>query len=248
MNHWGRGGKDYRLRKALNGVYKGAVLGGPFAGMRYVDQSVGSGWFPKILGRYESELHETVYQIIREGYATIVDIGCAEGYYAVGMALKCPAAQIVAFDIDADAQRLCSQLAHENHVADRVTVRGGCSANALNGLAGLERVVVICDCEGAELDFLDANKVAWLRQADILVELHDFIIPGLKETLLRRFELTHSCTILDSKEPRIGSEPAFASLSAADQIHGLGERWPMMQWAWLRRLRGLDQIPAPQKQ
>lgn len=219
---------------ALKTIYRGSVMRGPFAGMKYVDQAIGSGWFPKVLGRYESELQGVIEDIVSQQYATVVDIGCAEGYYAVGLALRCPQAHVIAFDTDEHARTLCSELATRNNVIDRVSVRGRCDPHELRQLHTEGGIVVISDCEGFELDILDPAAVSWLANADILVELHDFLIPGLKEKLLPRFETTHTIRIIDSQCPAVGSEPIFANLAIADQIHGLGERWPPMQWAWLK--------------
>jgi hypothetical protein len=219
---------------ALSSVYRGSVLDGPFAGMKYVEQAVGSGWFPKVLGRYERELHGVIGEIIAGGFGTIVDIGCAEGYYAIGLALRCPTAQVLAYDIDEHARTLCGELATRNGVEGRVSIRGRCEPEELRQLNLVGRAVVISDCEGFELEVLDPKRVPWLAAADILVELHDFLIPGLKDQLLPRFEATHIAQVIDSQCPTIGSEPVFAHLSQADQVHGLGERWPPMQWAWLR--------------
>ena len=233
-DNWGRGGKNYRIRRALDGIYNGRVLSGPFAGMQYVDKAVGSNWFPKVLGRYESELHAVVEEIVSFRYATIIDVGCAEGYYAIGLAQRCPQAVVFAFDLDATARQLCRALAIANGVADRVDVRGECDVNDLKYLTRSGNTLMIADCEGAELALLDPSAVPWLADADILVELHDFLVPELAGKLLPRFSLTHSTRIIESRPPTVGSEPAFVKLSPADQIHGLGERGQVMQWAWMQ--------------
>ena len=55
-------------------------------------------------------------------YPVVVNIGCAEGYYAVGMAGRMPDTRVDAFDIDPAAQRACGELAARRGVADRVRV------------------------------------------------------------------------------------------------------------------------------
>ncbi len=76
------------------------VRAGPFAGMRYVDTSVGSCFIPKLLGTYERELASKVEWICRQQPELVVDIGAAEGYYAIGLAMRIPAARVVAFELD----------------------------------------------------------------------------------------------------------------------------------------------------
>ena len=74
------------------------VLYGPFKGMTYPDStSIGSVWLPKMLGIYESELHDILEEICSKNYSTIINIGAGEGYYAVGLALRIPTSMIYAF-------------------------------------------------------------------------------------------------------------------------------------------------------
>src|SRR6516164_6432959 len=61
------------------------VLSGPFAGLRYLDEPIWGPIEPKWLGTYEQELLPVIQQIIQTPYSTIIDIGSAEGYYAVGL-------------------------------------------------------------------------------------------------------------------------------------------------------------------
>ena len=102
------------------------VRHGPFAGMRYpAAESVGSALFPKLLGSYEQELHPWVERLCHNHYTEVVDVGCAEGYYAVGLALRLPGARVYAFDVSPHAMRRCADMARLNGVLDRVTIGGG---------------------------------------------------------------------------------------------------------------------------
>ena len=60
---------------------------------------------PKLIGSYEEEVHPIIEEIIRRRYSIVVNIGCAEGYYAVGFALRIPDAIVYAFDVDTTAQQ-----------------------------------------------------------------------------------------------------------------------------------------------
>jgi len=71
----------------------------------------------------------------------VITVGCAEGYYAVGLARLFPQAAIFAFDTDPKAQLICRQTASLNQVDDRVTVMGACAPPVLLSL--LARVGLI---------------------------------------------------------------------------------------------------------
>src|SRR3954454_23679734 len=95
------------------------VSGGPFARLVYPDRAPIS-LVPKLLGIYERELHGAVEAAIRARPAVIVNVGAADGYYAVGLPRRCPAAAVHAFEADAAAADLCRRVAAANGVDVRV--------------------------------------------------------------------------------------------------------------------------------
>src|SRR6202012_121812 len=118
-------GKMKKIEGALVERHGLVVNGGPFQGMKYLPESHGSALAPKLVGSYEAEISAMIEEYCaRGGAANVVDIGCDEGYYAVGMALRLPLAKVYAFDIDSRAQRDCAQMAALNNVQDRVVIGG----------------------------------------------------------------------------------------------------------------------------
>lgn len=60
-----------------------------------VDDRIAWAWsVPNLVGSYESELHLQIEQLILERPQVVIDVGCAEGYYAVGLAQRLPDATI----------------------------------------------------------------------------------------------------------------------------------------------------------
>ena len=68
------------------------VQSGPFKGMQFVSHSSEGCHVPKLLGSYEQELHVHIEAAIARGYGHVVNIGVAERYYAVGLAIRMPTA------------------------------------------------------------------------------------------------------------------------------------------------------------
>ncbi|MGZ5948088.1 MAG: hypothetical protein ACXWKV_16080, partial [Caulobacteraceae bacterium] len=129
------------------------ILGGPFAGMDYVDEATEGALMPRLLGTYESELHPHLAEFVAAGIDDIIDVGCAEGYYAVGLARLAPGATVHAYDIDEKARVACAELAARNGVAERVIIGGEFKPDGFQAFAG-RRVLVMVDTEGAEVDIL----------------------------------------------------------------------------------------------
>ena len=61
---------------------------------------------PKLLCCYEAELHPAIERAAARNPQLIVTIGCAEGYYAVGMARVLLAARVHAFAYEQIFRRL----------------------------------------------------------------------------------------------------------------------------------------------
>ena len=209
------------------------VLSGPFRGMEYGGVAEGSRT-ARLLGCYEAALHPVIEEIVTRGYPQVVDIGAAEGYYAVGLALRMPQTRVLARDSGARAQRLCQALAAANGVANRVTV-GGLFAHGDFDLARAEPTVILCDIEGAEAELLDPVAAPGLLRADILVECHEGLVPGITRTLTDRFAASHRIQRLDRKLDPSALPDWMEELSDFDRLIALWEwRTSPTPWLWMR--------------
>jgi hypothetical protein len=212
------------------------VVRGPFAGLEYPPGlATGSGdLVAKLAGTYELELHDVISDWIARGCARIVNVGVAEGFYAVGLARAIPDATVIAYDIDDDMRARCASLAGANGVADRIELRKECTTAHLQAM-GEERTVLLCDCEGCEAHLLDPAAAPVLARWEVLVELHDFVDAAISETIRRRFEATHVVTVIDSSSRSNVVPPELEHLSRRQRLVLIGERRPTaMRWARLQ--------------
>ena len=171
------------------------VQSGPFAGMKVsLESAWGSLDLPsRLLGTYEMELHDLLLRGKVAAYSVIVDVGCADGFYAVGLAMLHPTTQIFAYDTNDAAQKVTTRNAELNGVADRVHIGGTCSGATLVELARrFPRMLVICDCEGYEMELFAAPEtVEALGASDVIVECHDFIDPQCTKKVRSYFQASH---------------------------------------------------------
>lgn len=212
------------------------VLNGPFKGMHYpVMQSAGSSLMPKLLGTYEMELQQVFNDFCAKKYSDIIDIGCAEGYYAVGMAMRLPYVNVHAFDTDPLARELCKKMAEANGVGERVNVKGTCSANTLQDFHFSGRGLVICDCEGYESRLFTKENLNNLRNCDIIIEIHDFldlhISPKLKELIGSTHDILSIYSVDDLQKVHLYHLEELKSFSLEDRKELLAEERPtVMEW------------------
>ena len=208
------------------------VLSGPFQGLDYSVSASEGGRIPRLLGCYEKTLHPIFDHIIDQKPALIIDVGCAEGYYAVGLALRLRRATIWARDMDETAQEKCRELAEVNGVAGRVKV-GGELTHADFDICRAQHTVVICDIEGAEAVLMDPEKAKGLRRADILIEVHETgSETSLLDALEERFAQTHTAQRLHRDVSTQSLPDWMEGLSDMDRLIALWE-WRAIPTPWL---------------
>lgn len=213
-------------------VREGArIRGGPFAGMEYVTEATEGALIPRLLGTYESELHPFLKALAQQGIDTVIDVGCAEGYYAVGLARLMPEAVIHAFDIDEAARTACADLAAKNGVAERVRIGGAFAPQDFQNFAG-KRALVIVDAEGAELDILQPEQAPALATMNVIVETHDVYRPGSLKELIRRFGPTHEIVLVRQQPKVFELPPWLQDLAHLDQLLAVWE-WRLAPTPWL---------------
>lgn len=228
----------YRGRRVVQSLVKRhglVVQAGPFAGMSYVTQARCGTLAPKLIGSYEEELHGVLATILATDYRTVIDVGCAEGYYVVGLALRLPKARVHAFDIDEQARKLCAQMAEANHVTGQIMIEGECTHTRLQALTQKQRTLVLCDCEGYESELLQPELAPGLRASDLLVELHDMIDPRITATITARFAATHDIKLIASVERDPDAYTALKDFSLFTRRVAVAEfRDSSMQWAFMQ--------------
>lgn len=202
------------------------IRSGPFAGMDYVVNAAEGAYLPRLLGIYERELYPDLLAFAAGGLDQVIDIGCAEGYYAVGLARLMPEVVVNAYDIDETARRRCGLLAEANNVADRVIIRGEFKGDDFAGFSR-ERVLVFIDAEGFEDDILRPDLYPALAGFNIIAETHPLVRPGVTERLIGRFSATHDIKRFDQ-----GIEKADMPAQLANNSH-----LEMMLAAWEWRAR-----------
>lgn len=221
-------------------LQQAVVKHGPFTGLKYPSfTSYGSSIYPKILGCYELEITDIIQQIVNTGYTEILDIGCAEGYYAVGFALKSPSSKVYAYDTDEQARGFCKDMANLNGVADKVTINAFCSAETLAGFNFTKKGLIFCDCEGYEKQLFNKQNLPNLTRCDLLIETHDFIDITISEYIETLFKDTHDIQIIRSLDDITKAktynyaEAKNLDIRQREKLYHEG-RPHIMEWYWLR--------------
>lgn len=231
-----RGVLDLALKVAEHFDY--TVQAGPFRGMRYTREAVLTHHStPNLLGTYERQL----YPFLNEAASrsdTIIDIGSAEGYFAVGLA-RLTGRPVAAFDVNGSERQMVMEMAALNQVSHLVTVSDWCSSDRLVDLVRGKRALVFCDIDGGEFSLFTPDAVEALRGCDVFIELHGALDEN--RNLIERF-VGRDPIILD--HPQESAGVARLTLLGADAARMATEYRDFQQWLVLRPcdLASLEQL------
>jgi hypothetical protein len=221
--------REWGVEQATNEMideYGLSVLHGPFRGMRYPKSSLASrDGIPILFATYELELHPVIEEVASKQYHRIIDIGCAEGYYAVGLAIRTNTS-VFAIDCEPRERSYLRQMARLNMVADRIHTRSWCSARILERLTRGRRCLVISDCEGYELKLFQGTALSALKNCDLIIELHE-TVPGIdvRSIMLERFRCSHIAKIITFDQLNIGSVVPEKWRKFAREFRSAGQQW-----------------------
>jgi hypothetical protein len=179
------GAENFRdiLALQLMNVTGGIVQYGPLAGFNLGTNTT---WRradngPKLLGFYEQEVCELLARLSRER-DTLIDLGGADGYFAVGCLHANLYNECHCYEIVAESRANLAAVAEANSVRDRLQIYEAATSQFPAELTArgvdLSRSVVLIDIEGHEFTVLTEACLSDLSQSHVIVETHPFLAGG----------------------------------------------------------------------
>jgi hypothetical protein len=220
------------------------IAAGPFKGLNY--PSLEAGGFtiaPKLFGTYEIEIQGFVEEICNGKYSTIINIGCAEGYYAVGFALRISDINVYAYDINEKARELCLEMATTNSVKDKIKIEEIFTMRTIHTIISKNPGFIFCDCGGAEEFIFYNDGENWLNlitNFDLLIEIHDNVHPGISKYIYNLFSESHDIQIInsvnDQLRPKIFDCPTISDKNSDIKEKLMAERrLGAVSWFYMKR-------------
>jgi len=175
--------------------------------MTFIDAAVGKAnhLSSKLIGSYEPDV-ATFLGAQAPQHDLFVDLGSGEGFFCVGVARISPA-KVIGYEVNRYESRLAKRIAAANEV--EIETRGAVDHSELNSLPP-GRLLLLSDIEGLEEDLLDPVLVPRLKEATMIVEVHEQFRPDVVATLLERFGPTHEMEHFSAGEPNPGDYPELA--------------------------------------
>ena len=217
-----------RANAAVRARHGGEVAFGEFAGLRLSDDPWWGGLdaSAKILGAYESQVVREVAALSGRG-RMLVDIGAADGFFAVGALVGNLFDRVTAFEISDRGRAALTAVARLNGVENRIDIQAEADAAALARVVGANPdAVVLCDIEGAEFDLFDDALLATLAGCSVIIELHgpfDADGAGRRHDLRARALRHFDCRLLHRDPIPVDAFDALADLDDATRLLAFGE-------------------------
>ena len=168
-----------RVSLEVYDLCKGVVRYGPFTGMAINSAP----WWGKLdlgsqcLGLYEKEILSYFDCLAEHAYSMFVDIGAADGYYAVGMLLAKKVDHAVCFEMSEKGRNAIRETWNQNQQPGTLEVFSEATPDSLceSLPSSLENALVLIDVEGAEFDLLTDAVLCLLSNSTVIVEIHNWV-------------------------------------------------------------------------
>ena len=228
------------LSKHFNKLFNSTVSYGYFKGMKLPD----SYWWsirdraPMLFGFYELEVLSYLASIRDSSYKYFIDIGAADGYYAVGVLVAKLFEHSYCFETNINGQEVIKLTSVLNNVSNRISVFGHADKDFYTLLPEgiLEKSVVLVDIEGGEFDLLDRNFFNIFSKSIVIVEMHPWLNLNKSANLQELIEVassSHKHKVLNMSSRDLSGFPEVEKLNDNDRWLLCSEgRGQLMSWVF----------------
>tara|TARA_Y100000996_G_scaffold383606_1_gene339691 strand:- start:159 stop:989 length:831 start_codon:yes stop_codon:yes gene_type:complete len=164
------------LSKKISTKFNYTVQQGPFKNMILSKKQywgIGDNG-KKILGLYEKEIQDLIVEIQeKKQYKTLIDIGGADGFYAVGSVVNNLFQECLVFETSNKGRESISNNAKLNNVEDMISIQGIATESAVLDLPrDINQSLILCDIEGGEFELFSSKLLEKLYPSNIIIEIH----------------------------------------------------------------------------
>jgi hypothetical protein len=128
------------------------------------------------LGFYEKEILNLIAR--RGPYEIFLDIGAADGYYAVGMLQSRMAKKVICFETSKEGQLAIQKNWITNNSVGELNVHGEANQLSIEKAAKdihKKKSLVLVDIEGFEFSLLSKDVISLLKECELVIEIHNWV-------------------------------------------------------------------------
>ena len=171
--------RQKRISLELFKMLNGTVKYGPFKGLRLTHNP----WWGQLdlgsqcLGLYEKEILKFIENIEDGQFTNFIDIGAADGYYAVGLLSTGKIQRSICFEKTDKGREAIFTNWKNNGAIGQLVVKAEANFESIATLTehDLERSLILIDIEGGEFELLNNDTIHKFRYSKILLEIHNWV-------------------------------------------------------------------------
>ena len=130
-----------------------------------------------ILGVYEEHILDQLVKFSNLNNKIFIDIGAADGYFAIGSAYSGLFKKIYAFEIQKNGREVLHENAKANNCDKNIIIKSEANFNSLKEIINTEKdAVILIDIEGDEFNLLNYETLKLLSNSNIIIELHPSLV------------------------------------------------------------------------
>lgn len=223
------------LGRKVYEYYSGKIAYGVFKGLEINNKSDWSGTKdigPKVFGLYENQILKWIGQ---KKFDLLIDIGAADGYYALGMLYSNIASTAVTFEISFKDREICKASAITNGVLDKIIIKGeATSSEIIQVIKGHNHGLIIMDIEGGEYDLITREVLEAARNYYVVIEIHEVKNEEVKSSMLKLCQEFHNIEKLTGLERDFPTDKFIEQLTDNERALLVSEGRPYaMSWVAL---------------
>jgi len=224
--------RQERISLELFDILNGVVKYGPFTGL-HLDRET---WWGKLdlgsqcLGLYEKEILNLIDATEAGRFSTFIDIGAADGYYAIGMLVSGKVGRTICFEQTEKGRSVIAENWKKNHSVGELTILGEANAASFAALnrADLNNALVLVDVEGFEFDLLTDEVLRLLKSSTVVIEIHHWMDNFLDKytTFLRHAASYFEVEVIERVERETSNLPELRDFTDDNRLLLTSERRP----------------------
>jgi hypothetical protein len=231
---------DATLKEFTDNIFNTTIPYGLFKGIQIADfQDLQAGIAQKFLGIYEFEIAPYFTKLLENSkYDFFVDIGAAEGLYAIvfDRAIKKSGhpATIYAYEMEYCTRAMLRKRLSDNGVTN-AEILDKFSVETIDEIDPEKRGFILSDCEGFETELFTHANHSKFANCDMIIETHDNFSENATQKVIDVLSKTHDVVRVDqqplSDALKLVTDDWFNSLSEKKRLDLLeGSRHPETRW------------------
>ncbi len=226
------------ILKTILSIHGYQIAYGPFKGMQLNQCRNWSRYdlITQILGTYETHVLQKLIAFSKGKNNVFIDLGSADGYFAVGMVFSGIFGHVYAFEKDVEMQRIIKNNAQLNGCEAKMTILGEADEASLKSIISQckEPITILIDIEGDEYDLLNPNMLSLLSDCSIICELHPWMKEdgkALQKALLSKASAFFDIELIYRESYNPNDFEELSCFNEEERLVALSEgRGPNMHW------------------